>query len=238
MTPPPFSSASSQSAFDVEELILFVPLDSIPVSRPNPPGSISGRQLGDAAHRLVINSLQMRMDQTGYGNPMQPMHAAAYDAAAYGPAVPHPDNRYPGPDYGRMMPPQGGYSVSGHGPPPMAHLPSSYGRPNSQHLGSSYAAPRGAASVPGYYPSVPPQTGPSRYSSGHGAYHDQSGHRGSHQGYQSYGVGGYNQWGGGPRSNNFSGGYGHNSSQQGGNNRFSSLNRGSNQRGPPSQGRR
>ncbi|KAJ8427071.1 hypothetical protein Cgig2_008940 [Carnegiea gigantea] len=204
--------------------------------RPNPPGSISGRQLGDAAHRLVINSLQMRADQTGYGNQMQAMHAAAYVPAAYGPAVQHPDNGYPGHDYGRMMPPQGGYSVSGHGPPPMARVPS-YGRPNSQHLGSSYSAPRGAASVPGYYPPGPPQSGPSRYSSGHGAYHDQSGHRGSHQGYQSYGAGGYNQWGGGPQSNNFSGGYGY-SSQQRGNNRFSSLNRGSDQRGPPNRGRR
>ncbi|KAK7346162.1 hypothetical protein VNO80_20677 [Phaseolus coccineus] len=34
--------------------------------RKNPPGSISGRELGDAAHRLVVNSLQAKVDTTGY----------------------------------------------------------------------------------------------------------------------------------------------------------------------------
>lgn len=39
--------------------------------RKNPPGSISGRELGDAAHRLVVNSLQVRnnMDGNGYHRP-------------------------------------------------------------------------------------------------------------------------------------------------------------------------
>ncbi|XP_014509038.1 5'-3' exoribonuclease 3 isoform X2 [Vigna radiata var. radiata] len=41
--------------------------------RKNPPGSISGRELGDAAHRLVVNSLQAKVDTTGYRH-RQPPH--------------------------------------------------------------------------------------------------------------------------------------------------------------------
>lgn len=33
--------------------------------RQNPPGTISGKQLGEAAHRLVVNSLQLKTDRNG-----------------------------------------------------------------------------------------------------------------------------------------------------------------------------
>ncbi|KAL5557905.1 hypothetical protein UlMin_034116, partial [Ulmus minor] len=38
--------------------------------RHNPPGTISGPHLGDAAHRLVANSLQAKANSNGYGNQM------------------------------------------------------------------------------------------------------------------------------------------------------------------------
>ncbi|GMQ01914.1 hypothetical protein CsSME_00048369 [Camellia sinensis var. sinensis] len=34
----------------------------------DPPGSISGWHLGDAAHQLVANSLQLRANRNGYSN--------------------------------------------------------------------------------------------------------------------------------------------------------------------------
>lgn len=37
--------------------------------RKNPPGSVSGRELGEAAHRLVANSLQIRTDGNRYHHP-------------------------------------------------------------------------------------------------------------------------------------------------------------------------
>ncbi|KAI4316915.1 hypothetical protein L6164_024844 [Bauhinia variegata] len=37
-------------------------------NRQNPPGALSGRQLGEAAHRLLVNSLQVKVDSNGYGN--------------------------------------------------------------------------------------------------------------------------------------------------------------------------
>ncbi|KAG9458025.1 hypothetical protein H6P81_002533 [Aristolochia fimbriata] len=36
--------------------------------RQNPPGTVSGRQLGEAAHRLVVNSLQVKMDLNDGGH--------------------------------------------------------------------------------------------------------------------------------------------------------------------------
>ncbi|KVH96391.1 5'-3' exoribonuclease [Cynara cardunculus var. scolymus] len=85
----------------------------------NPPGSASGRQLGDAAHRLVTNSLQLKNDRNG--------HHQAYD--------PHPHHGPPPPfrpyqshrppynqDQSRMVQPRSSY-------PPHNYDPS-YGQPN------------------------------------------------------------------------------------------------------------
>lgn len=58
-------------------------------SRPNPPGAISGRQLGDAAHRLVVNSLQVRgADRTGHNNWQTP--PLSHTAQPYIPGQPPP----------------------------------------------------------------------------------------------------------------------------------------------------
>lgn len=189
--------------------------------RPNLTKGISGHQLGEAAHRLVINSLPMRADQ----------------------------NRQFGHDYNGMMPPlRALYLGGGHQQPPaMAQMhhsqpyssPAShhqYGRPNSHNQ-------RGTLSDPaqGYYPTGPHHNGAQYPPAGPvapvvpGAYHHQVGYNG-HQRGQSYGVGGYNQWGGRPQSHNAArGGRGNRSQQRG--NQFSTLNRGSNREPPYSRGR-
>lgn len=194
----------------------FIYLFLCDLSRPNPPGTISGRQLGEAAHRLVINSLQMRPDQMGY---------------------------HYGQDHGRMMPPTGSYPVGAYQRPPAveqihssqpytapaSHQP--YGRPNYQNQRSHVSAPRQG----NYHYNRPPHHPPAGPAApvAPQAYYQPSGYSG-HQGGQSYGVGGYNQWGGRPQSQNAGRGYGNNS-QQGGN-RFSTFNRGQNRR-PPSNNR-
>ncbi|XP_021771557.1 5'-3' exoribonuclease 3-like isoform X1 [Chenopodium quinoa] len=203
--------------------------------RSNPPGSISGRQLGEAAHRLVINSLSVRADQSGYAR--APAYATA--SAAYGPVNPHPGNSYYGQEHSGIVPPlRAAYPGPGHQRPPgVAQI--HHSRPYSSSASRPHHGARGNLSAPvqGYYPPGPHQNG-SQYSPAGpvapvvpGAYHHQSG--------QSYGVGGYNQWGGRPQSHNAGrgGGRGYgNSSQQGGN-RYSAFERGSSRRPPSSRGR-
>ncbi|XP_020203776.1 5'-3' exoribonuclease 3 isoform X2 [Cajanus cajan] len=62
--------------------------------RKNPPGAISGRELGEAARRLIVNSLQAKVDSNGYRPPhngppvsypapmghRQPVHSYGYDS--------------------------------------------------------------------------------------------------------------------------------------------------------------
>lgn len=206
--------------------------------RPNPPGSLSGRQLGDAAHRLVINSLQ---------------NAPHGELSAF---APHPDGRSNGHDYSRMVPPpKGGYPVGEpiQQPPPAVqnrhnsgdrygthHSQNRRNNNNNNNLTRSSVGPR-----PGYYAQGGPhhhqplyplhQPVPLASASGVPVVFYQIGHVGD-QRYQNYGVGGYSQWGGGPQFNNYA-------SQRGGGaggGRFSGSDRGSNRRPPPpnSHGRR
>ncbi|KAG4964092.1 hypothetical protein JHK82_040757 [Glycine max] len=83
--------------------------------RKNPPGSISGRELGDAAHRLIVNSLQAKVDTNGYRHPHN------------GPPISYPapmgHYRQPVPSYGYESSP--GYVAM---PPPIS-APSLQGRP-------------------------------------------------------------------------------------------------------------
>uniref|UniRef100_A0A1D1ZA72 5'-3' exoribonuclease 3 n=1 Tax=Anthurium amnicola TaxID=1678845 RepID=A0A1D1ZA72_9ARAE len=92
--------------------------------RQNPPGTISGRQLGEAAHRLVVNSLQNNVDRNG----PKSMHAAAsYGVRASGMAHPNGalhrlDHRgAPRPEYpisrrhGYAYPSAGSHTDHGHG---------------------------------------------------------------------------------------------------------------------------
>ncbi|CAJ1941963.1 unnamed protein product [Sphenostylis stenocarpa] len=82
--------------------------------RKNPPKSISGRELGDAAHRLVVNSLQAKFDNNGY-------HHRSHN----GPHVSYPlpmDHRLSVSSYGNESRP-------GHVPIPPISAPSLEGRP-------------------------------------------------------------------------------------------------------------
>ncbi|KAL9244105.1 hypothetical protein vseg_017913 [Gypsophila vaccaria] len=191
--------------------------------RPNPPGSISGRQLGQAAHRLVINSLQTRGDHSGQVHAMAPGYAPPYVRSPI-----QPDMRYHGQDYGKMMPPpRAGYAGGIH--PRHPAVPQNHHQP--------YMPP-----VP-HHPYYPPEPAEQVYVP-RPAYHHQGGYAG--QSHQSYGVGGYNQWGRRPQNGNAGRGYGGSSSAgrgYGGNphpggNSFSALGRGSNRRPPASHGRR
>ncbi|THG06020.1 hypothetical protein TEA_014354 [Camellia sinensis var. sinensis] len=49
--------------------------------RQDPPGSISGWHLGDAAHRLVANSLQLRANRNGYSNEEKKMCVKSAEVA-------------------------------------------------------------------------------------------------------------------------------------------------------------
>ncbi|CAL5349370.1 unnamed protein product [Camellia sinensis] len=77
--------------------------------RQDPPGSISGRQLGDAAHRLVANSLQLRANPNGYSDQM---HGPPPYVAAYGqPYSSYQNNRFHDQERNRMDPSRTGYPV-------------------------------------------------------------------------------------------------------------------------------
>ncbi|WZY76959.1 hypothetical protein YC2023_023343 [Brassica napus] len=70
----------------------------------NPPGSLSGLHLGDAAHRLVTNSLQTRTDRHGYqaadGHHQQHHHGHGYNQPPYAPQVPYQYGGYNAPPHG------------------------------------------------------------------------------------------------------------------------------------------
>ncbi|XP_063949470.1 5'-3' exoribonuclease 3 [Daucus carota subsp. sativus] len=100
--------------------------------RNNPPGAISGRQLGDAAHRLVANSLQIKKDRNvdgdHYGHPPY--------VTTHGPAF-HPNQtlRHHGQEQYRMVPPA--YPEGRHMLPNSVPGHSQYDRSYNQPYASS-----------------------------------------------------------------------------------------------------
>ncbi|XVE94584.1 hypothetical protein REPUB_Repub02eG0021200 [Reevesia pubescens] len=94
--------------------------------RHNPTGSVSGNNLGEASHRLIANSLQLKVDRNRYSNNMQ-APPPSYGAAPYIPPVTSYVN------YGfhnqglprRMVPPGQDYSSPGYALPqnPPLHPP-------------------------------------------------------------------------------------------------------------------
>ncbi|KAJ6405881.1 hypothetical protein OIU84_013782 [Salix udensis] len=166
--------------------------------RRNPPGTISGRHLGEASHRLVSNSLQPKIDRNGcYPHSARPHIPTHYDhgyGQPYGLEGANPSYRRPRPHYEREN------KMSGPHP---RHV---YHPPEFHHNGG----PR--------YPNGPV----AHASTGNTIYAYQGGYD-AYQSYRSPGAGSHQQWGGRfppPTNDSNPRGYGHD--QQIGN-RFSAL---------------
>ncbi|CAL8099199.1 unnamed protein product [Prunus armeniaca] len=140
-------------------------------ARPNPPGSISGRHLEEAAHRLIVNSLQPKVDSNGYGNQMHALRPSYVGPPNYPPHHSYTNNGSYAQGHSRMPPPR------------------TIHHPQSQHRASNVnAIPRNGD--PGYN---------DRHSSSAAHHHQNSSHtqhyeRSSGQGYNHSG----NHQSGGP----------------------------------------
>lgn len=183
--------------------------------RRDPPGSISGHHLGDAAHRLVANSLQIRPDRNSFHDHIQgppPAYANSYGQ----PPLSNQQDRYHNRDQHNMMDlPRGGYPIQaardhhqppsfpGHQPyhPVTAHDPYSRSDPwaagrepyNGSHSRHDRNNRGGSQNrdypSQGYYPPGP-QNGGNRYPSqqvARGQFHQQGGYNYGSYPQQPYG---------------------------------------------------
>ncbi|KAI8548927.1 hypothetical protein RHMOL_Rhmol07G0311400 [Rhododendron molle] len=231
--------------------------------RQDPPGNISGRQLGDAAHRLVANSLQVRARPNGYSDQM---HRTPHPPiATYGShSSPYQNNRYQDQERNNMRSSNvatvrnhfdHGYSqpyasAAVHDPYSRSHherdhYDRSYSRNGSNHQSTTQSRehnPNRGYHPPGFqqhggnrYPAhAPPRHGVQTPIPG-GAHFPQ---QGGYNSYQSYGAATYHDPSAGwaPQVENGAGrGYGR--PQQLGN-QFSALSRGSSRQPPPPPGYR
>ncbi|XP_038715665.1 5'-3' exoribonuclease 3-like isoform X2 [Tripterygium wilfordii] len=191
--------------------------------RQNPKRILSGHQLGEASHRLVTNSLQLKGDRVGLGSHTRgpPL---SHTAAPYVPSVPSYSN-FVYNDLGRQAvvpPPRADYTRGNHhrssNPNIPNHYDNGYERPyysgpqlpyngsHSQYQRNNLAAsnsgrdnhPRNAYHPPGFGQNDVTGYHPSHVqniSPGNGNYtHHQGGHRG-YQTYQTPGAGNYQEWG-------------------------------------------
>ncbi|KAF8377838.1 hypothetical protein HHK36_031223 [Tetracentron sinense] len=221
--------------------------------RQNPPGTISGRQLGEAAHRLVVNSLQLKTDHQIHPPP------PSYAAAIHGTPPSYPNGRYQHQDYQGMVPPRTDYPAHGNRfarPPTVRnHLDHGYGQP---YAPSASHHPYERSSHPQYennntpvtymgdhpmhgYPPVSVQNGgglrypPRNVAAVTGARVRPSDGYNGYQSYQAYGATTSHQqrgggWGPAANQRGVAGRHGH--PQQLGN-QYAALERGSSRRQPP-----
>lgn len=197
----------------------------------NPAGAVSGRNLDEAARRLVVNSLQMKADRSGYGDQTHgaplPYHYERHNGQPY--TSTYRNDRYQGTH---------GTNYSGPGP-----VQSQYARGYAQPYASPAAynpnSQSGEYSGHGYYQTGYQQQGRHGYPL-NPQHLDQATFRpvanfiqlgGYHGSYQQYGTGSTN-WGGvqTPQGSNPNVGRGYNDRHHSGN-RFSALGRG--HRRPP-----
>ncbi|XP_051139158.1 5'-3' exoribonuclease 3 [Andrographis paniculata] len=226
-------------------------------------GAVTGRHLGDAAHRLVSNSLQLRRDNNGHPNhmhppypPADPQRYQAYRNPMYPPpdhAVVQPNSTYYPPRPSSSMPYRQQYTAPPpRNPPPTVPNPR-YNRtqnppPEPNHR---YAAPQPQDnSRPGYYAQGQPQPGYgyspyTAHNSGEplirpGVYYHQLGgyNGGGSEDERSYGHGNYsNRGSGGGRSGDSYSDRGYNQQRHPGN-QFAGRGRDGGRRPPHSDYRR
>ncbi|XP_058225451.1 5'-3' exoribonuclease 3-like isoform X1 [Rhododendron vialii] len=229
--------------------------------RQDPPGNISGRQLGDAAHRLVVNSLQVRAGPNGYSDQM---HRTPHPPiATYGPhSSPYQNNRYQDQERNNMRSSNVGMvrnhfdhgysqpyaSAAVHDPYSRSHherdhYDRSYPRNESNHQSTTQS--REYNPNRGYYPPGFQQNGGNRYPAPprHGVQTPIPGgahfpQQGGYNNYQSYRAATYHDPSAGwaPRAENGAG-RGYSRPQQLGN-QFSALSRGVSRQPPPPPGYR
>nr|GEU37307.1 5'-3' exoribonuclease 3 [Tanacetum cinerariifolium] len=168
----------------------------------NPHGATSGRQLGEAAHRLVTNSLQVKPDRNN--------HHQAYDPHAHhGP--PPPYQPYQNSNRPYNQPPRSGY--------PPHNYDWSYNQPYASDTNyNNRSNPQTHGYQHGYAPRGPHQGQQQYYPQQGGAYNNSGGGYGYNNGAAN------NQGGWAPRGNQ-GGGRGPSRPQHGGGNQFSVLNR-------------
>ncbi|XP_065880638.1 5'-3' exoribonuclease 3 isoform X2 [Euphorbia lathyris] len=179
-------------------------------NRQNPPGAVSGRQLGDASRRLVVNSLQLKGDRDRHYN-----HSRAptpYASAPYLPHAPPYSNGLHDPGRNRMMQPAMDYS---HGSRNSASYNPGHAQPyassgaSTYYNGSQYERDNRSSGQHSRQPYHQPefhQNGPSHlqgsviqpYGAPGYAY---QGDYDVYQGQQSAGAASYQQRGGFPRQN-------------------------------------
>ncbi|XAR64186.1 hypothetical protein NMG60_11024433 [Bertholletia excelsa] len=134
--------------------------------RRDPSGAISGWQLGEAAHRLVVNSLQPRADRNGFGDHMRG-ETLPYPTAYGQQHSSYQNSRYYRHEHGRMEPPRTGYAHTTQGRHhwlsnsfmPHNQLDHNYHRPQAPLVHQPYGGSRQ------YYQTGFQQNGGNRYPS-------------------------------------------------------------------------
>ncbi|OAY50600.1 5'-3' exoribonuclease 3 isoform X2 [Manihot esculenta] len=105
--------------------------------RHNPPGTISGRHLGEASHRLVVNSLQVKVDRNGYAHHL---HAPppSYAAAPHVPPHYSHSNGFHDPGRHGIVHPRRDYSHAGQHRFSNPHYNRGYGQPYASSGGNHH----------------------------------------------------------------------------------------------------